>query len=303
MKINYKKIHVGRRTIKTAVAVILSMIIVSAYGASTSKMIFAMLGAMGAMENSFRKSVESCLTQIIGMIFGAIAGVILLSLPIHTLACVGIGIIFIITLYNVFQIHFSPSLPCLIIVTLCTTPDIHPVVYAAGRLWDTAIGLGVGMLINVLIFPYDNSLQIRSTLEYLEEEVIAFLEEMFDGDSEFPDTIKMTKSIDEMGSQLGIYSKQWMPFKGKNIQHKLAIFQECQLMARQLLAQMEVLSRMENPGRLNEANKASLKRCGVDIKETYKIVTMEENDIITNYHVAQILALRQNLIKALEQLI
>ena len=218
MRLKYKKIHIGRRTIKTALAVIVSMMIVSAYGATTSKMIFAMLGAMGAMETSFQKSLEACLTQIIGMIFGVIAGVILLSLPIHWLVCVGIGIVFIITLYNVFQIRFSPSLPCLIIVTLCTTPDIQPFTYAIGRLWDTAIGLGVGMLINVLIFPYDNSLKIRSTLEYLEKEVIVFLEEMFDGDLDYPNTVKMTKIIDDMGSQLGIYSNQWMPFQGKTSQ-------------------------------------------------------------------------------------
>lgn len=303
MRLNYKKIHIGRRTIKTAVAVIISMLIVSAYGATTSKMIFAMLGAMGAMENSFQKSLEACLTQIVGMIFGVIAGVILLSLPINWLVCVGIGIVFIITLYNVFQIRFSPSLPCLIIVTLCTTPDIQPFTYALGRLWDTAIGLGVGMLINVLIFPYDNSLQIHRTLEYLEKEVIAFLENMFDGDKEYPDTIQMTKSIDEMGSQLGIYSKQWLPFKEKSIQYKLVIFQNCQLKARQLLAQMEVLCRMEQPGCLNEENKQWLKACGAEVKDRRVMIEGEENDVITNYHVKQILTLRQELIEMLEELV
>lgn len=279
------------------------MVIVSFYGATTSKMIFAMLGAMGAMETSFQKSLESCLTQIVGMVFGAVAGVVLISLPINRLVCVGIGIVFIITLYNVFQIRFSPSLPCLIIVTLCTTPDIQPFTYALGRLWDTAIGLGVGMLINVLVFPYDNSLKIQSTLEYLEEEVITFLENMFDGDMECPDTMKMTKSIDEMGSQLGIYSKQWMPFKEKRIHERLEVFQKCQLKSRQLLAQMEVLSQMENPGRLDDENKQWLKNCGADIKDRRVMVEVKEQDVITNYHVKQILALRQELIETLGQLV
>ena len=132
MKINYKRIHIGRRTFKTALAVLISLIIVSLYGATTSKMIFAMLGAMGAMEMTFQKSLESCIAQIVGVLFGVFAGVALSSLPMHPLVCVGIGIIFIIVLYNVFQIRFSPTLPCLMIVTICTTVDIQPFTYAMG---------------------------------------------------------------------------------------------------------------------------------------------------------------------------
>lgn len=302
MKLSYKNIRIGRRTIKTAVAVILALIIVSFFGASTSKTIFAMLGAMNAMENSFKKSVENCLTQIIGMILGAVAGVVLLSLPIHPLVCVGIGIIIMITLYNVFQIRFSPVLPCLMIVTICTMPDVMPLTYAVGRLWDTAIGLGVGLLINVLVLPYDNSIKIRSTIEYLEEEVIEFLEEMFDGDINDSDTRKMTNTIDEMGSQLGIYSNQWMPLRTKKNHEKLQIFRICEGKARQLLAQMEVLSRLDSQGRLNEDNYRRLKEYGADIREQEKIAAPQEIDVITNYHVDQILNLRQELIENLRQL-
>ncbi len=302
MRLKYQKIHIGRRTIKTALAVIVSMLIVSVYGATTSKMIFAMLGAMGAMEPSFQKSVEACLTQIIGMFFGAIAGVLLLLLPINTLICVGVGIIFVITLYNVLQIRFSPVLPCMIIVTLCTTPDIQPFTYAVGRLWDTVIGLGVGMLINILVLPYDNSLKIHSTIEYLQKEVIAFLEDMFDGDNEYPDTGKMTRTIDDMGCQLGIYSKQWLPFKEKQNHKRLEIFLKCQGKARQLLAQMEVLCRMGCPGRLDEESRKRLKDSGAQIKDDRVLDEVQEIDVITNYHVKQILLLRQELIETLEEI-
>ncbi len=302
MRLKYKNIRIGGRTIKTAVAVIISLIIVSFYGASTSKTIFAMLGAMNAMEISFKKSVENCLTQIVGMILGVIAGVLLLYSPIHPLVCVGIGIIFIITLYNVFQIHFSPVLPCLMIVTVCTIPDIQPFAYALGRLWDTAIGLGVGMIINVLVLPYDNSLKIRSTIEYLEKEVIAFLEDMFDGDRDYPDTQKMANIIDDMGSQLGIYSNQWMPLRTKNNHKKLEIFRICEGKARQLLAQMEVLARMDSQGILNEENCKRLKACGANIQEQRVIEKVQDTDIITNYHVEQILTLRQELIEKLGEI-
>ena len=69
-----KRVHIGLRTIKTAAAVVVSMMIVDAYGATTSKLIFAMLGAMAAVQPTFKESLASCLTQIIGVIFGALVG-------------------------------------------------------------------------------------------------------------------------------------------------------------------------------------------------------------------------------------
>ena len=167
-----KRVRIGLRTIKTAVAVVISMIIVDAYGATTSKLIFAMLGAMAAVQPTFKESLASCLTQIVGVIFGAVIGVLLLAFPIPPLVATGIGIILVITLYNALGIRFSPSLPCFIVVMLCTTPDIQPMTYSLGRVWDTAIGLGVGMLLNTLIFPYDNRSQIRATMESLDRELI-----------------------------------------------------------------------------------------------------------------------------------
>ncbi|MBQ9984673.1 MAG: FUSC family protein, partial [Lachnospiraceae bacterium] len=249
MKINYKRIHIGRRTLKSAIAVIIALIIVSMYGTSseTSRMVFAMLGAMSAMENTFKQSLEACMTQIIGMILGAVIAALVSLLPIPSLLMVGIGVVSIIVVYNVLGIHFSPNLPCLVVVMGCMNAEVYPFAYALARLWDTAIGLAVGMIINVLVLPYDNSLKIRQAFDYLEKEVIVFLEDMFDGDKEYPDTEKMRNTIDDMASQLGIYSKQWLPFSVKNDQKKLQVFLECESMARELMAQMEVLHQMKTP--------------------------------------------------------
>ena len=295
----YKRFRIGFRTIKTAVAVIIAMLIVTSYGATTSRLIFAMLGAMAAMEHTFKQSLESCLTQFIGMFIGSLVGVLLLKLPFPSLLVAGIGIVFVITLYNLFYIKFSPTLPCLMVVIICTTPNIQPFTYALGRLWDTAIGLSVGMLINTLVFPYNNSRQIRATAECLETELILFLEDMFDGDLHLPDTHKMTQTIDEMAGQLKIFSKQWLLLHLKRNRHKLETFQVLEGKSRELVAQMEVLCRMEYPGRLNDQNRKKLKECGAEIKDERLIDVEQEFDIITNYHVSQILTLRQELIDVL----
>ena len=297
-----KGIHIGLRTWKTAAAVILAMVIVDAYGATTSKLFFAMLGAMAAVQPTFQESVESCLTQIVGVLFGALMGIALLALKLPPLVITGVGIVAVITVYNALGIRFSPSLPCMIVVTLCTTEVPSPVEYALTRVWDTAIGLGVGMAVNTLIFPYDNSRQIRALAESLDREVIRFLEEMFDGDDVLPDSAGMTETIDTMARQLKIFGNQKLILRLRRQQEELELFRTCEGKGREMLARMEVLIRMGRPGRLNDENRLRLKACGAEIRDTRTAKNPQERDMVTNYHVRQILTLRLELLEALKML-
>ena len=296
---NRLKLHIGLRTVKTAVAVILSMLIVDHLGTTTSKLVFAMLGAMAAVQPTFGESLESCLTQIAGVIFGALAGVVLLMLKLPHLLAAGIGIVMVITLYNSLRIRFSPSLACIIVVTVCITPDIQPFSYAFGRIWDTAIGLGVGMAINTLIFPYDNSNQIRALIKSIDTELLRFLEDMFDGDDCLPDANEMTGTIDAMARQLAIFRNQKLVLRLRRQQEELEQFQSCESKARELLARMEVLSHMGRPGRLNDENRLRLKNCGADIRDRRSYKNPQERDMVTNYHIRQILTLRQEILDIL----
>ena len=296
------RFHIGLRTVKTAVAVIIAMMIVETYGATTSKIIFAMLGAMAAVQPTFRDSVESCLTQITGVLFGALAGLLFMSLKLSPLVATGVGIILIITLYNAFHIRYTPSIACLIVVTLCTNEGMSPLPYAAGRIWDTAIGLGVGMAINTLVFPYDNSRQIHMLVESMDREILRFLEDLFDGDDIMPDSKTMTKTIDDMARQLKIFSNQKLVLRLRRQKEELEQFRLCEGKARELLARMEVLSRMGHPGRLNDENRQRLKACGANILDNRPLKNPQERDMVTNYHVRQILHLRVDILDAIKLL-
>lgn len=312
MQKHWIKIHVGKRTLKTAAAIIISMIIVDFYGATSSKLIFAMLGAMAVIQPTFNESVEACLSQIVGVLFGALMGVLLLLLPVSHLVATGIGIILVITLYNVLHIQFSPSLACFIVVMLCTSPDVEPMSYAMGRIWDTAIGLTVGMLINTLIFPYDNSRQIRTTIENLDKEMIVFLQDLFDGDEHLPDAKEMEHKLHIMAQQLEIFTNQKLVLHLKRQKEQLEMFQICEQKARELLARMELLRQMGQPGMLSEENREALKQCGIEFakadvdsdekdSEESQQALQTERDIVMNYHVRQILGVRSELLAALRK--
>lgn len=291
----------GLRTLKTAAAIIAAMVVVDSYGATTSKLIFAMLGAMTAVQPTFQDSLEASLAQIVGVLFGAVAGIGLLALPLPPLVLTGIGIILVITLYNALRIRFSPSLPCFIVVMLCVTPDIVPMEYAIGRIWDTAIGLFIGLLINTLVFPYDNSRQIRATAEGLDRELIHFLEDMFDGDEALPDAREMRRRIDTMQAQLRVFSHQKLFLNLRRQNRQLQTFRLCEQKARELVARMEVLCSMGRPGRLTDESRRRLAACGADIKDTRPLDAVLERDVVTNYHIAQILRLRRELLEALKK--
>ena len=115
-----KKVSIGLRTVKTAAAILAAMVIVDQFGATSSRLIFAMLGAMSAVQPTFRDSLETSAAQIVGVVYGALAGVLLTMLPVSPLTAVGVGVIALITLYNTLHLTASPSLPCFFVVMICT---------------------------------------------------------------------------------------------------------------------------------------------------------------------------------------
>lgn len=294
------RFHIGMRTIKTVVSVVIAMMIVDSNVSPYSNLSVAMLGAIAAVQPSFRESLYSGMSQIVGSAVGLAVGILLLQLPMDHILTTGISVVIVILLYNVLHITYSPSLPVLMVVILCTSEGIEPVVpWALGRLWDTFIGVAVGMIINTLFFPYDNSKQIRFTVESLDQELISFLEEMFDGDNVLPDTETMSKKVKSMSQQLEIFEKQKLIGRMRRQQQEIEEFRICEQKARELVARIELLSMMGVPGRLSDENRHRLHACGAVIRDERHLDAPTERDIVINYHVRQILIVRRELLEAL----
>lgn len=297
----WSRLRIGPRTLKTALAVTLSIVMVSFYGSSTSNLIFATIGALSAMGATFKESLESCFSQIAGVLFGVIAGVLLLSMHMPTLLASGIGVIVVITFYNLLRLRISPTLACIVVVTICNLTSTTPFVYAMERIWDTAIGLLIGMLINLFVFPYDNSKQIRNTIYRLDKELILYLEDMFDGDENLPNVNKMVRSLDEIDHGLKIFSDQKLLYRRKKQRNDLSSLWDCEEKARQLVVHLEILSALPFPGVLNPYNKERLERNGAKIRDQRIPAEPTELDVVTNFHVSQVLNLRRELINALRE--
>lgn len=295
----HRKFHVGLRTVKTAVAIIIAMVLVEPYGATSSRLILAMLGAMAAVEPTFKRSLTACVTQTVGVIFGVVTGVALVAMPTGPLMSVLLGVIFLIAVYNLLPSAFSPSLPCFILVMVCTDAEMSPIAYGLGRIWDTAIGLGVGMLVNMLVFPYDNSRQIQETVYGLDKDLLAFLEDMFDGDGHLPDAAAMNERIEVLKGQLSVFADQKFILHVGRKRQALERYRVCERKAGELISHLEVLAQLDRPGRLSRENRRRLAASGAAVTDMRELDSVMEKDVVTNFHVGRILSIRRELLDAL----
>ena len=173
-------------------------------------------------------------------------------------------------------------------------PEIEAVSYSMGRIWDTAIGLAIGMAVNTLIFPYDNSLKIRQTMEGLDRDLIAFLEDMFDGDSHLPETQGLEKKIDALEGQLALFSEQRL-LRRKRQKRELCRLERCEDIAQDLLTELITLRNMEHLGCLNEENRQALRALGAQVSDRCPMDEGRVEHTVVNYHIARVLRLRQEL--------
>jgi len=291
---------IGLRTVKTAAAVLLSMIVVNYFGTTSSKLFFAVLGALAAMQPTFSESLESCIIQIIGVLVGAVAGGVLVVLHVPALIAASVGIVLVIIVCNAFRLSSSAGLACIIVVCMCLDGETRPFTYAFTRIWDTAIGLAIGMAINTLVFPYDNSRRIRQLVESMEQDVLRFLEDVFDGDEQLPDPQVLGEKVRDLERQLTIFRSQKLVLKLGRQKKDLHTYRICEEKSRELLARLQILSVVGKPGRLNEENRQRLKHAGADIRDKRPLKNPQERDTVTNYHVRQILQLREEILEILE---
>ena len=124
---------------------------------------------------------------------------------------------------------------------------------------------------------------------------------MFDGDEILPDAKAMRRTIDDLQRELELFSNQKLILRLHRQREELETFRLCENKARELVARMEVLSQMGRPGRLDAENRRRLSACGAEIRDQRPLDSVLERDVVTNYHVRQILKLRRELLDALKR--
>ena len=160
---------VGMRTIKTAVAVMLSYLVFVPFGLFYREELGGVLGQMGplyaciacvvCMQSSLGQSVQSGISRLMGVAVGGVLGVLALvpgAVASHTLVravvlgavCVA-GIWLCLLLNRPAACTMACVVPCIILVN--NMMGAERFFYAAARIIETVVGVVIALAVNALL--------------------------------------------------------------------------------------------------------------------------------------------------------
>ncbi|MBL4936645.1 FUSC family protein [Clostridium sp. YIM B02515] len=150
---------IGMRNIKTAIAVVISMII--------SKLLnmeypfYTVIASIISMQSSVEASFKAGRNRMLGTLIGALIGFILSSIMPGNIILIGIGIVAVIYICNIFNWEQSTSIACVVFCAIMINlKGGSPFFYSVNRLVDTFIGITVAVGVNYFIAPpksYENT--------------------------------------------------------------------------------------------------------------------------------------------------
>lgn len=290
-------LHVGLRTFKTALAVTIALLIAQLINSYSP--IFAGLGAIVAMTRTLRDALEAAKTQFVGVILGGIIGLILLLIsPTPEALLTGAGVLAVLCLCALFKLYYAMSLAAIIVLSVCVSTSGNPILGLAYRLVDTAIGLGVGLAINMLIKPYNNRPRVIQLFWKLANSLPAYLDDCVIKDL-YPDLTGYETGLRTLAAELDIYRRQH--FRKREAHEQDVIFlQGLYQLAERIHQELCALCCMDFIGKPLPRNLERLKEVGIEIPSELPCKCGEEEVTVTNYHLDRILDARDFLIALLE---
>ena len=292
------RFRIGLRTVKTALAVIISLFITSLFGEVT---IFPALSSIAVMSRTFDEGLLECRNQAVGICIGGLFGCLTAILfPDPPIWGIGIGILFIMAACSSLKVVFSCSLSCAIFIVACMTEPELVIPNTLIRLYQTAIGLSIGLLINYTIIPYNNSKKIYSLMEdllndlpnVLNKRVILGL---------YPDLTPMDTQIDRLHYEMTIYRHQRF-IRRQAHRNEYSYMSGCLQLAERIHQEMTVLCQMDAIGVPDADNNRQLRAIGLEIPESgFAMCSKNDKDhIVTNYHLHMLLQARLFLLELLQ---
>lgn len=153
---NFFRRFLGIRMLKTALAVSLSIVVAQYLDLKIPLM--TGLAAVVTMSNSVFDSVRSSINRLISTVIGVFIATIFRQIGIVGFIPMFIGILIIINICNYMKWNSATSLAIMVfIIVMLYSPSPPEYLsvwqYGLNRIVDTSVGLIVGVLVNILIAP------------------------------------------------------------------------------------------------------------------------------------------------------
>ncbi len=284
------KFRIGLRTIKSVLAVTIAMFVASLFGELS---IFPALSAFAVMSRTFDEGLLECRNQAVGIAIGGIIGcTTTLLMPDPPIWIMGLGVMLIIVICTSLKVTFSCGLSVAIFIVSCMTAKDEVIVRTLTRLFHTAMGLMIGLAINYLIVPYDNSSQIFSLFRKAVDDVPALLDQSVIRGL-YPDLIPYQTLIEQLKYEMTIYHHQH--FRHKQAQKDAYTYMcGCLQLAERMLQELSCLCTMDMIGIPDQEGLARLEDIGLEIPPWDLLLrsSTEEDNTVTSYHLKKLLDAR-----------
>lgn len=155
--IKFFKKYIGMRNIKTALSVVISIIVADIFNLKSA--FFVATGALISMETTVKKGVKAGIYRVLGTVIGGCMGVIMYLIDPGNLFLIFLGIVLLISILNLLKWHDCISMACVVfcvIMISMTSDDI--ILYAFHRTFDTIVGIVIAIIINYVISPPEDSI-------------------------------------------------------------------------------------------------------------------------------------------------
>lgn len=178
---NYKSskgYRLGMRNLKTAIAVLISLLIGKYVVKDDS--FFIVAAAMLSMESSLVNSFEVGKNRVLGTVLGALLGMAFASWQPGSFALTSLGILLLIYVLNLMKWNKSIIIASFVFLGIMMDRSEDSVfMYALGRTVDTLIGIGVGLGVNYLIYPYRFDKTLDNKAKELQDLIRENLERLY----------------------------------------------------------------------------------------------------------------------------
>ncbi len=284
--------RIGLRTVKTAIAVTLSLWFVNLRGSPAP--IFGAIGAISAMSRTLGDAVKTCITQFFGIVLGAAFGTIFVNIfADFRYIGVGLGMVGLMLLCIQLKLQFAVALACMVFVAICLSPPQDAFMYSVNRLIDTTIGLATALLVNIMIKPYNNRARIDGLIKEFLELVPSYVED-FIVSGRYPDLEPLQKHLGNLDWELGVFETQHI-FRQHDHNEQVAFLRGLEQLAQAVVKEFSILCSMDERSVVSEGNADCLCILGLEVPEELPQPIRTQADVVGNYHLANLIQAYQYL--------
>ncbi|MCR2044768.1 FUSC family protein [Anaerosalibacter massiliensis] len=151
---------IGMRTIKTAIAVSLTIFIAQLINLKNP--LFAGIAAIIAMQSSVVGSFKAGKNRMLGTVFGAVIGLFCSLISPNNPIVIGLGIMVVIYLLNLLEWQKSASIAAIVFLSITLNQQTgNRLSYSIYRTLDTFVGIIIATFVNFFILPpkYENKVE------------------------------------------------------------------------------------------------------------------------------------------------